>query len=156
MESLTDPLAELRSWMQINNAIGVLAQAQDRQDWDAVGQAYLPDAAYVHPGGELQGAAAIVERTREALKHLDASQHLVGTVVVEVLGDTASSTAQFQAVHIRSGTPGGDHYTILGSYQDRWVRTPQGWRIQSRVQSYCWRDGNRDVVVPAPDNQGRN
>lgn len=151
-----ESLSELRNWTLINNSIAALAQAQDRHDWEAVRQAYLPDAAYVHPGGRLEGAAAIVERTREALKHLDASQHLVGTVVVEVLGDTASSTAQFQALHIRSGTPGGDHYIILGSYQDRWVHTPQGWRIQSRVQSYCWLDGNRDVVVPVPDNEREN
>lgn len=152
MESLSD----FRSWMQINNAIAALAQAQDRHDWDAVEQAYLPDATYVHPGGRLEGAAAIVDRTREALKHLDASQHLVGTVVVDVLGNTASSTAQFQAIHVRAGTPGGDLYTIIGSYEDRWICTSQGWRIENRAQSYCWRDGNRDVVVPVPDNEREN
>ena len=131
----------------IANGIARLAQAQDAKDWAGVESAYVTDAVYVHPGGRLEGAEAIVERTRHALEALDASQHLIGTISVTVDGDAASSVAYFQAQHVRAAATGGELYTIAGSYADRWVRTPHGWRIAERTQTYQWRSGNRDVIV---------
>lgn len=132
---------------EIAHRIARLAHAQDDQDWPAIAAAFTQDAVYVHPGGRLEGADAIIERTRTALRVLDASQHLIGSIAVEVDGDSATSRAYFQAQHLRTGTPGGDLYTIAGTYDDRWVRTPDGWRIATRTQTYTWRSGNRDVVA---------
>jgi hypothetical protein len=67
--------------------------------------------------------------------------------VAEVDGDTARSVCYFQAQHVRTGCPGGDTYLIAGSYADKLTRTPGGWRITERVQTYAWRDGNRAVVA---------
>jgi hypothetical protein len=103
--------------------------------------------AGVRPPGRIEGVDGIVERARGALEPLDASQHLLGNTVVDVDGDDATSICYFQAQHVRAGTPGGDTYFIAGSYADRLVRTPQGWRIAERVQAYLWRDGNRAVVA---------
>jgi ketosteroid isomerase-like protein len=136
----------LQDRADITDLLARLAQAQDDKDWAAVGAAYLPDAVYVHPAGRLEGVAEIVERTRNALGGLDASQHLVGSIVVAVTGDTATSRAHFQAQHLRSGAPGGDLYTIAGTYADDWDRTPDGWRISVRTQTYSWRSGNRAVI----------
>ena len=132
---------------EICDRIARLAHAQDDRDWDAVGAAFVRDAAYVHPGGRLEGVDQIVERTSNALGALDASQHLIGSISVSVDGDVATSRAHFQAQHLRTGTPGGDLYTIAGTYDDRWARTPDGWRIASRTQTYSWRSGNRDVAA---------
>jgi ketosteroid isomerase-like protein len=142
-----EQLSALQDRVDIANRIARLAHAQDAQDWVAISAAFVADAVYVHPGGRLEGVDEIVERTRNALRVLDASQHLVGSITVEVDGDTASSLACFQAQHVRNSTPGGDLYTIAGTYDDRWVRTPDGWRIASRTQTYNWRSGNRDVVA---------
>jgi len=132
---------------EIADRIARLAHAQDARDWDAVGGSFVPGALYVHPGGRLEGVEQIVDRTRTALQVLDASQHLIGSIAVTVTGDTATSLAYFQAQHVREGTPGGGLYVIAGSYADTWVRTPDGWRIESRTQTYSWRSGNRDVVA---------
>jgi len=132
---------------EIADRIARLAHAQDDRDWDAVGAAFVVDAVYVHPGGRLEGVDQIVARTRNALQVLDASQHLIGSITVTVDGDTATSLAYFQAQHVRTGTPGGDLYAIAGTYADRWVRTPDGWRMTERTQTYNWRSGNRDVVA---------
>jgi hypothetical protein len=112
-----------------------------------VGAAFVADAVYVHPRGRLEGVGEIIERTRKALQLLDASQHLIGSITVTVDCDVASSLAYFQAQHVRQDTPGGGLYAIAGTYDDRWVRTPDGWRIESRTQTYTWRSGNRDVVA---------
>jgi ketosteroid isomerase-like protein len=139
---------ELHDRADIGDRIARLAHAQDEKDWDAVRAAYREDAVYMHPGGRLEGADAILDRTKRALQSLDASQHLIGSVTVEVDGDMASSLAYFQAQHVRTDTPGGELYTIGGSYSDEWVRTAEGWRIATRTQTYHWRSGNRAVVAP--------
>src|SRR3954451_20371290 len=110
-----DPLSAVQALLdrdEIASRIARLAYAQDEKDWDAVGAAYVAGAVYVHPGGQLEGAAAIVERTKSALGALDTSQHLIGSVDITVEGDSAASTAYFQAQHVRAGTPGGDLYVI--------------------------------------------
>ena len=121
----------------------------DSRDWSLVRSCFTDTPVFVHPGGRVEGVEGIVERARGALEQLDASQHLLGNVVVEVGDDrtTARCISYFQAQHVRAGTPGGDTYLIAGSYTDTLVRTAQGWKIAERVQVYLWRDGNRAVVA---------
>jgi uncharacterized protein (TIGR02246 family) len=150
VEQLTNPQHELRAVVDraaIADLVVRCAQAQDRKDWDAVGATYLPDAEYVHPGGRLVGREAIVERTRAALEILDTSQHLLGSFVVTVDGDAATSVCYFHAQHVREAAPGGPLYAIAGTYSDSLVRSLQGWRIAGREQTYQWRSGNREVVA---------
>ncbi|WP_213571323.1 nuclear transport factor 2 family protein [Rhodococcus sp. USK13] len=140
-------LSELRSRIEIADGLAALAQAQDAHDWKVVAGFFLPNATYTHPGGTLVGVDAIVDRIVRALDRLDASQHLVGSIVTRLDEEGAASVAHFQALHVRVGTVGGDLYTIGGSYADRWVQTDDGWRIASRTQTYQWREGNRDVIA---------
>jgi uncharacterized protein (TIGR02246 family) len=131
----------------IHDLLVRLALAQDARDWDALADCFRPDAIYVHPGGELRGVDAIVDRTRTALTPLDASQHLLGTILVTVGEHDASATTYFQAQHVRHGAPGGHLYVIAGTYLDRLVRGDDGgWRVARRAQQYTWRDGNPDVT----------
>lgn len=137
----------LQDRLDIADRIARLAHAQDAKDWEVIASAFVAGAVYVHPGGRLEGVDQILGRTRAALGVLDASQHLVGSITVEVQGDAAASRAYFQAQHVRHDLAGGDLYAIAGTYEDSWVRTTAGWRIASRTQTYTWRSGNRDVVA---------
>jgi uncharacterized protein (TIGR02246 family) len=121
--------------------------ALDAKDWARLASCFAPDPVFVHPGGRLEGFDAILGRTSAALTPLDATQHLLGNIAVEVDGDRARSSAYFHAQHVRAGTPGGDLYVIAGRYQDTLVRTDAGWRITERLQTYLWRSGNRAVVA---------
>jgi 3-phenylpropionate/cinnamic acid dioxygenase small subunit len=123
------------------------AAALDSRDWALLESCFTPSPVFVYPGGRLEGFAAIGRRTSAALTPLTATQHLLGTHVADVDGDTARSVCYFQAQHVRAGTPGGETYVIAGSYTDTLVRTAGGWKIAERVQAYTWRDGNRAVVA---------
>ena len=129
----------------IHDLLVLVALAQDARDWDRLAACFESDAVYQHPGGELHGANAIVDRARTALTPLDASQHLLGTILV-TLAEEATAITYFQAQHVRRGTPGGDLYTIAGTYRDRLVCSDGRWRIAHRTQEYTWRDGNPDVI----------
>lgn len=123
------------------------ARALDTHDWHLLERLFLADAVYTYPGGESDTVGAIVDRCNGALTRLDASQHLLGNIEVVVEGDTATARTYFQAQHVKHGTPGGDNFVIAGTYEDRAVRTPDGWRIAHRTQTYTWRDGNPAVVM---------
>ena len=94
------------------------------------------------------GIDAIRGRVRKALGHLDGSQHLVGNHEIDVTGDTATHRCYLQAQHILRGTEGGELWMVAGMYEDRAVRTPAGWRIEHRVLSRIWTDGNPMVAAP--------
>jgi uncharacterized protein (TIGR02246 family) len=131
----------------IHDLLVRLALAQDANDWVALADCFQPDAVYVHPGGELVGVEAIVSRSRTALLPLDASQHLLGTILVTVAQHDATAISYFQAQHVRRGAPGGDLNIVAGTYRDLLVHDEDRvWRIAQRTQEYTWRDGNPEVT----------
>ena len=140
-----DDRRRLAAREDIRDLLVRVALAQDARDWDALADCFEPDAVYQHPRGELRGVEAIVDRSRTALTPLDASQHLLGTIIVTV-EDQATAISYFQAQHVRHGTPGGDLYVIAGAYRDRLACSDGRWRVSHRTQEYTWRDGNPDVI----------
>lgn len=135
------------AWQEIHNLITRVAHAQDDHDWVRLAGCFASDARYVHPKGELTGAEAIVARSRSALERLDVSQHLVGSIYIEVSGDRAHAVSYFQAQHVRDAAEGGSLYVIAGTYDDDLRLLGEQWRIAVRRQTYSWRDGNPDVIV---------
>ena len=119
--------------------------ALDTKDWEALRDVFVPDVV-AHLSRELHGVDAVIERISGALGPLDDSQHLVATHRIDVEGDTATGRCYLQAQHVRRGTEGGDNFMVGGRYEDRYVRTPEGWRIAERRLVVMWVDGNRAVV----------
>lgn len=123
--------------------------ALDTRDWDALGEVFLPDStADLADGIVLVGLDAIAARCRAALTPLDDSQHIVSTHQVDVEGDTATHRCYLHAQHVRHGVEGGATYVVGGRYEDRLVRTADGWRITNRDLTMMWTEGNLAVVRP--------
>ncbi len=125
--------------------------AIDEHDWDTLRTSvFLPDAV-VDFGGNLgvrDDIEGIVEVIAGALTPLDGSQHLVGSHVVDVDGDTATCRCYLHGQHIRHDAQGGPHLIVALVYDDELVRTPGGWRIARRRLVPSWRSGNPAVVAP--------
>jgi ketosteroid isomerase-like protein len=123
--------------------------ALDTRDWAALGDVFLPDAtAGLGTGAELVGLEAIAARCSAALTPLDDSQHIVSTHQVSVDGNTATHRCYLHAQHTRHAAGSGANYVIGGRYEDRLVRTPNGWRIAHRDLVMMWTEGNLGVVRP--------
>lgn len=126
------------------------ATALDTRDWALLRTCFTPDAVADYDGiGQCHGYEAIEEVCRGALTPLDHSQHLLGNLEADVDGDEAAARCYLQAQHVRAGTPGGPNFVIAGVYTDRFVRTPDGWRISRRHLATWWTEGNPAVVAPA-------
>jgi len=120
--------------------------ALDTKQLDDLRRVFTPDATAMLRDVECSGLDAIVDRIGGAIMRLDQTQHFVGNHQVEVDGDEATHRCQLQGQHVRAGTDGGDNYIVGGFYEDRFVRTPDGWRIAHRVMQQTWTEGNPAVV----------
>ncbi len=123
--------------------------ALDTHDFEDLRQVFTPDAFAILGETECDGIDAIIDRVSSALTRLDASQHLIGSHLVELNGDEARHRAYLHAQHVLDGTEGGDQWIVAGVYDDLAVRTADGWRIKRRVLSRIWTNGN--PLVAAPD-----
>lgn len=120
--------------------------ALDSKNIDDLRNVFLPDATAMLRGVECAGADAIIARIGGAVLRLDATQHLVSNHQVHVEGDTATHRCQLQSQHVMRGTEGGENYIVGGYYEDRLVRTPDGWRIAHRLMQQTWTEGNPNVT----------
>lgn len=136
---------------QIQDLLVRYASALDGRDWALLAACFTDDGVtdYGDFGGVNEGSQAIVELCRGALAGLDASQHMITNMVIDAVGDTGVATCYFQAQHVFRGLPGGDNYLVGGTYRDRLMRTPAGWRIAHRTLLATWTDGNPEVFAAA-------
>jgi hypothetical protein len=143
-------MSELQMMLDERDVVAVATRycrALDTKDWPLLGTVFLPDAtADLATPSPLVGVTAITDRIRTALEHLDDCQHLVGNHEVTVDGDSASHRCYLQAQHVRKAAVGGPNYLVGGRYEDRLVRTPDGWRIAHRTLTVMWTDGNVAVA----------
>jgi len=123
------------------------ATALDSRDWSLLASCFTENGVtdYQELGGVNAGPDAIIATCHGALSGLDASQHLISNMVVELDGDRARAACYFQAQHVYAGADGGDNFLVGGTYRDRLIRTADGWRIEHRTLEPTWQDGNPAV-----------
>ena len=144
---MTDALRALRDRLEIAEILARYASAIDERDWDRLATCFTADAVGDYAGAPpREGYAAIEALCRRTLAPLDASQHLVGSIEIELQGDQARSRCAVQAQHTRRGLAEGENYLVGGTYQDAWVRTDEGWRIRRRRLQVLWQEGNPGVL----------
>lgn len=130
--------------------------ALDTRDWEVLRRVFTPDAVTDLGLGGQHGVDEIIARVSGALTPLDDSQHFVGNHQVVIEGDTAKGRCYLRAQHVRKMPDGGDVFEIGGRYEDRYVRTADGWRICERTVIPMWRYGNVEVVLPPGRVSGGN
>ncbi len=124
--------------------------ALDALDREMLADVFTSDATASLGRGTQNGFDEIWSWIHGVLSHLDASQHLIGSHLIDLADDGQSGTSKchFTAQHVRRSA--GDHtqYIVAGSYDDRLVRTGEGWRIAHRTLKVIWTSGNPDVLSP--------
>lgn len=127
---------EISDRIEIQDLLARYTQAIDQRDWDALDRVFTPDAYidYSAMGGESGGVSEIKDFLARVMPMFESTQHLLGSSVVDIDGDTANART---ICHNPMVLRGGDdpHLLVCGLwYRDKLVRTPAGWRISERVE----------------------
>lgn len=118
----------------------------DDRDWAAMAEILAGDAQGDFGTGRLHGSAAIIEMIRGFLDNCGPTQHLLGNVVIDVDGDTATSRAYIHDVHLSTDANPSARFYTLGDYHDTWQRCSDGaWRLTERVKFNRAHVGSLDV-----------
>jgi hypothetical protein len=73
---------------------------------------------------------------------LDGDEHIMIPQSIVINGDTASCRALMHASHFYRGANGSPYQTLVGSYDFKFVRDPEGWKIAESIQGVGWTEGN--------------
>lgn len=147
MSESIDPLADLVEERAVERQIIGVARAMDERDWDALAAILAPDVTADLGGGRLVGVDAVIGRIRHFLDRCGPSQHMVGTILVDVDrgSGTASSRAYLNDRHVGTGERADLSFATLGDYHDTWEKRDGVWRLASRVKHSRAVVGTRDV-----------
>jgi SnoaL-like domain len=134
-------LQELSDRVELEQLSSTYANAIDAGNWDGLDAVFTPDAYidYRALGGIDGHFPAIKKWLSEVLPKFPGYCHLVGNIAVTVTGDTA--TGRTLCINPMN-TPlpaGGSQVMWLGLwYNDKYARTPKGWRFTERVEQPCF------------------
>ncbi len=131
-------LASVRDELDIQRVISNYAWGCDNQDWDLLRSCFTEDASldYSSTGGPAGGKVEICNWLEESLSQVEMIQHVVTNHQIDLDGDAAKVTAMFYCL-VR--LPGMTTLVETGGYyRETFVRTADGWKIQSLYEDNRW------------------
>ena len=137
---------------EIYRALVGIARAMDDRDWLAL-ERYTTGGITAELGtGFLEGREALVKAIRAFLDDCGPTQHLLGNVVIEVDGETATSRAYVSDMHLGTGDGTGLTFCTLGDYHDQWVHLDGRWQISHRQKLSQGYYGSLEALGPGPED----
>lgn len=132
------------------------ARILDTKDWNALPEVFADSIAFDYGYGERAGMEALTENMRRFLDSCGPTQHLIGSVLVDIDDDgkAATSRAYVQARHQRANDAAGPVFDSNGAYVDRWQLTPEGWRIVRRDALWQAHTGDPGILAAGPSDLG--
>ncbi len=130
-------LQQIADRIEIDDLLTRYATALDAKDWDLYATCFTPDAFIDYTGaGGIKGTLPEVKQwLAEVMALFPMTQHLVTNRTVVVEGDTATCRSY---LFNPMGLPDADNGLLLffegGYYNDKLVRTADGWRIAGRIE----------------------
>ncbi len=133
---------------EIVRGLSRFARVLDQKRWDGLTDVFARDLTFNYGAdGEQAGIDALREQMRRYLDVCGGTQHLIGSILVDVEGDSAVSRAYVQARHQRRNDPVGAIFDSTGEYVDQWERRSEGWRIVRRDALWFLHAGDPGVLA---------
>jgi hypothetical protein len=132
-------IATLLARQEIADVIYRYARGIDRMDFDLVRSCYHADAYDDH--GSMKGTVEeFIAAAASFLARWTVTQHFMGNMLIEVVGDHARAETYAVAYHRREDADGNGKDDVMGiRYVDRFERRGGEWKIAHRVVASEWR-----------------
>lgn len=143
-DSATQALLDERD---IVRGLSRFARVLDTKAWSSLGDVFAQDIVFDYGSGhDEHGIAALTVNMTRFLDRCGGTQHLLGSIVVDVAGDRATSRSYVQARHQRRDDATGPIFDSNGEYIDQWERRPEGWRIVRRDAVWATHSGDAAII----------
>lgn len=148
-------MQKLHDERAIAHGLGRFARVLDQKAWGGLGDVFAADVSFDYGGGNVGEGIEVLERSiRRFLDACGPTQHLIGSIMIDVDGDSAVSRAYVQARHQRRDDPAGGVFDSNGEYVDRWRRGAAGWRIVRRDAHWLLHTGDPGVLAAGGSDLG--
>lgn len=131
------------------------AWAIDELDLDALDDVFTADAYLDYssnPGGFAGALPEVKEWLRTSLSFFVVRQHSMANTLIDFVADDHARAKTMvhnpMGARTRSGPP--HMFTIGARYDDELARTPNGWRITTRVETLLFLDGRLPDELVGP------
>ena len=127
--------------------------ALDRRDFEDLSNVFAADAVITYSGPRVSaGIGQITEFFRTTASAVAVTQHLLHTSRIWATGPDAAEglthvTAHHVGYHVPLPAPEPATYTVTGTYQDVFARTPAGWRIWRRTLTLLTTAGDPAILL---------
>jgi len=140
---------------EIRELLARYADGVNRRDIDAWSEVWMEDGISITNGVvKREGREAIVALYAKAMNNTESMLQLVHNGYIDVDGDSATGRWYVSEHH---GLGDGKSIYLIGVYQDRYVRTTQGWKFAERHfdQLYLENRGSEKsgTAFPFPGNR---
>jgi len=129
-------LEEIADRLEIQDLLVSYSHAIDFRRWDELDDVFTPDAFIDHTAmGGVKGTYPEIKAYLQKVMPIFASYyHMISTSKIVVDGDTATGVTICHNPMVL-GEGDAEQIFVCGLwYHDKYVRTPDGWRIQERVE----------------------
>jgi ketosteroid isomerase-like protein len=144
-KSVEQRLQEVEDRIAIKAIVDTFSNLADKQEFAALVMLLTEDAEVDFYFGEAlagswKGRAAFEAALVRFSGNFEATYHLNGQQVIELQGDIATSQHYCLAMQI-AASEGKKQLTTNGvTYNDTYVRRPDGWKIAKRTSRFGWSD----------------
>ncbi len=133
---LQDRLQQLEDLEEIKRLRGLYARCVDTKDWDTWKKKVLTeDYRLESQGGVHQGRDQVVSSVSKSLDGATTAHHCHTPEIVFTGADTAKGIWAMQDHVSLPGNGQPIKFRGAGHYHDEYVRTSEGWRVRSTVQT---------------------
>jgi hypothetical protein len=132
---------EIADRIEIDELLTRYATAVDGKDWRLYESCFTPDAFidYTSAGGIKGSVREVSDWLAKVMPVFAMTQHLVTNRSITLHGDMATGRSYFfNPLGLADGRGGVTLYFDGGYYNDKLVRTEQGWRIAERVEESAY------------------
>jgi 3-phenylpropionate/cinnamic acid dioxygenase small subunit len=134
-------LQEISDRFEIQDLVYHYADAIDQKRFDDLQEIFSDDARidYSAVGGPAGDKESIIAFLKKALPAFKCYQHLNANVQIKVAGDSATGRVMcFNPQELILGKDKSQLFMLGLWYNDKYVRTSKGWRIQERAEVMSW------------------
>ena len=146
-------LEEISDRIQIGDLLTRYTTAIDTKDYELLDSVFTPDAQvdYTSSGGIAGDYPTARDWLERALSLFPVTVHFISNSTVELRGDEASARTYVINPMLFKNPDGSDHiFTVGAYYNDRLVRTEDGWRIRERIEEQAYLDGSLPKALQVP------